>query len=455
MIRSVKVLLFIASLGLVVGISFAGGQRIRRAVANPLVRETRISSLTDSGLAGMLNFAQREQGDGSSPADTFQDVYRYVKSEYVDRVDNDRKLSFGAVKTMLMSLDDPKTRFLEPDQLKKTRDQMDGKYSGIGATVAVIKQKKGTIDQRRLAVVAPVPGGPADKAGVRAGDIITYVDNKWVIAYDPRADLDKVHVKDMDDTQLRKATTAAFKRLQDGMSLPKALETIAADGKTIDLTLERPGVAEPIKVKVATGPTTIEPAEFKPVGDHAGYLRITQFSDRAQDAIKVAVNAPGQTALIVDLRDNSGGPIAVNQPLPPAAATLLSSLVGGGNVGTLVKRGGTSEPIRVEASNVPKRKIAVLINGGTANTAEVVASALKDKAGASLIGSHTFGDSIMQRLVNLRDGAAMTLSAGKYLTAGGQEFTGKGINPDVAIATGGPSVDDPAYKRAVAAVTGA
>src|SRR5205823_13172061 len=132
-IRPIKVSLFIASLGLVVGVSFAGGQRLRRAVVNPIRGATRISSLPEAGLAGMFNFgSNREQNDGASPADTFQDVYRYVKSEYVDRIEDDKKLSFGAVKTMLMSLDDPKTRFLDPEQLKKAREQMDGKYTGIG-----------------------------------------------------------------------------------------------------------------------------------------------------------------------------------------------------------------------------------------------------------------------------------------------------------------------------------
>jgi len=456
-IRPVKVILFIASLGLVVGVSFAGGQRLRRAVVNPIVgHETRISSLPDVGLTGIFGLGSSpQQGDGGSPADTFQDVYRYIKSEYVDHLDDDKKLSFGAVKTMLLSIDDPKTRFLDPAQLKKTRDQMDGKFTGIGATVAVVKQKKGAIDQRRLAVVAPAHGGPADKAGIRAGDFITHVDGKWVIAYDTRQDLDKIHAKDMDEVQLRKTLANAVKRMQDGISLPKALDMIsAADGKTIELTLERQGATDPVKVKIVTASISVEPAEYKAVNEKVGYLRITQFSDKATAVIQSALSSPTRS-LIVDLRDNSGGPIPVNKPLPGSAAALLIRLCGGGDVGNVVRKGGP-EPIRLEKSAAPKPKIAVLINHGTSNVAEVVASALKEKAGATLIGAHTFGDSIMQRLVTLRDGAAMTLSAGKYLTASGQEFTGKGIQPDVPVATGGPQMsDDTAYKRAVTALNGA
>jgi carboxyl-terminal processing protease len=427
-------------------------------VVNPIIgHETRISSLPEAGLSGLFGLGSApQQGDGGSPADTFQDVYRYIKSEYVDHLDDDKKLSYGAVKTMLLSMDDPKTRFLDPAQLKKTREQMDGKFTGIGATVAVVKQKKGVIDQRRLAVVAPVPGGPADKAGVRAGDMITHVDGKWVIAYDPRQDLDKIHAKDMDDAQIRKAMLGAIKRLQDGISLPKALDLISApDGKNLELTLERQGSTDPVKVKIVTASVSVEPAEFKVVNDKVGYLRITQFSDRSVAIIQSAITSTPKRSLIIDLRDNSGGPITVNKPLPTSAAALLTRLCGGGDVGNVVRKGGP-EPIRLDKSSAPKIKVAVLINHGTANVAEVVASALKEKGGATLIGAHTFGDSIMQRLVTLRDGAAMTLSAGKYLTASGQEFTGKGIQPDVAVATGGPQMsDDAAYKRAVTALTGA
>lgn len=455
MIRPLKTILVTGSLALLIGASFAGGQRLRQSVVSPV--RTQLTSLPELGIAGPLGASSVfEQGDDSSPAETFQDVYRYVKSEYVDRVSNDRKLSFGAVRTMIMSLDDPKTRFIEPDQLKTVTNQMDGQFTGIGAAVTIVKQKRGTVDQRRLAIVAPAPGGPADKAGVRAGDVVTYVDGKWVIAYDPRLDLDKMHAKDMDDAQYRKALVGAVKRLQDGISLPKALESVTAkDGKTMELTLERAGVAEPIKVKVTTATTKVAPVEFKAVNEHVGYLRVTQFNAEAEKEVAQALAGISQKALVVDLRDNSGGMILGTRPLPDAAIALLARVTSGGEVGSLVRGKGGADPIRIDKAEGPKFKVAVLINGGTANVAELVASAMKAK-GATLVGSKTFGDPILQRLVPLRDGAAMTMSAGKYLAANGKEFSGTGIQPDVVVATGGPQTgSDAAFQRAVSALAGA
>src|SRR5205085_2262901 len=195
-------------------------------------------------------------------------------------------------------------------------------------------------------------------------------------------------------------------------------------GKSMELTIERSGSAEPIKVKVTTATTIVDPVELKPVNDHVAYLRVTQFTDAATETINKLLTDLPQKALIVDLRDNAGGPVTAAQPLPGSAAALLSRLTGGGDLGSVVRKSNRPEPIHVDKSAGTRYRLAVLVNHGTANVAEVVASALK-KSGATLIGAPTFGDSTMQRLVSLKDGAAMTLSAGKYLTSTGQEFTGK------------------------------
>ncbi len=264
-------------------------------------------------------------------------------------------------------------------------------------------------------------------------------------------------MKDLDEAQYRKALTGAFKRLQEGISLPKALEMISAkDGKTLELTLERQGMAEPVKVKVTTATTVVDPVEFKAINENLGYLRITQFNAKAAEDVTRVLAGATQKSMIVDLRDNSGGPIVGSKPLPDAANALLARLTGGGEIGSVIRRSGTSEAIRIDKIEGRKFKIVALINGGTSNVAEMVASALKSKAGATLVGTHTFGDPIMQRLVPLRDGAAMTMSAGKYLGANGKEFSGTGIVPDLLVSTGGPQTSgDAAFQRAVAALAGA
>ncbi|HXG23469.1 MAG TPA: S41 family peptidase, partial [Chthonomonadales bacterium] len=108
------------------------------------------------------------------------------------------------------------------------------------------------------------------------------------------------------------------------------------------------------------------------------------------------------------------------------------------------------------SSHAPARKLVVLVNRGTANVAELVAAALKEKAGAILMGTPTFGDSIMQKLVPLQNGAAMTVTAGKFLTASGVDFAGKGLTPDVAVAmTGARSTGDAMVQRALSTLGGA
>jgi len=471
----VKFALFLLCLALVY-VSFAGGQRLRDVVVGPIPNNTRVSALPEA-FRGNVEVAQTpDQEDENSPAETFREVLRYVKSEYVERIEDDTKLGFGAVRAMLVSLDDPKTRFLEPAQRKQLENQINGQFTGIGAVVSIIKRKRGDIEERRLGVVAPAPGGPADKAGLRAGDIITEIDGHWVIAYDPRRDLARLQqavpgsgqaapaqggttgrTPEIDEKEYQKALKDAAKLLTDGITLPKALEQITmAAGKKLTLTLERPGAQGPIKVTVDAGPSLLEPVLFKALNDRVAYLRVTQFNDRATEAFTSALTSAKQKALILDLRDNAGGPVTDSRGgAYHSALTLLGRLTKGGQVALVVRKGARRDPIKVTPSGNGSYKIAVLVNRGTANLAEMVAAALKEKAGAVLIGGQTFGDATMQKLVGLRNGAALTLSTGKFLTAGGLDFS-KGLKPDVPMSTSGPRAsDDPVVERAVNALTGA
>jgi len=448
-IRSIKSTLFIAPVLLAVWASFACGQLLRRTTAPAVETRVRLSSLPDSG-AGMGDIAGVTQ-QSDDTAHTFNEVLDYVRKEYVDRVEDEKKLGFGAVKTMLLSLDDPKTRFLDPDQRKQLLSQLNGEFPGIGAVIAVVKQKKGPIDERRLAVVAPVPGGPADKAGLKPGDVVTEIDGHWIIAYDPRLDLDQLHVANSDDPEYRKAFKVAVKKLTDGVTLPKALEQLTAkDGKALALTIERPGEAAPIKATLTTATTKLEPVEYKALNGGVGYLRVTQFNDHATEAFTAALANAKEKSLIVDLRNNAGGPVTgKDNGAYGSALALLSKLSSGGQIGTLVRPGNKQEPISLPGGSAKSYKISVLVNGGTANLAELVASSLKEKAGAKIVGSNTFGDSVYQKLVELQKGSGMTITAGKILTAHGVDFTSKGLQPDVAVTGGGPQSSDAVVERAL------
>jgi len=458
--RPLRVTLIVAPLTLLAAASFVCGQALRHSVlpGHRLAHlDNRVSSLPEAGIGGTASDETLDPDD-VAPEDTFKEVLRYVKGDYVDRVDDEKKLGFGAVKAMLASLDDPRTRFYDPTQRRQLIDQLNGRFSGIGATLTVVKQRKGTgpgaIEQRRLAVVAPIPGGPAAKAGLQAGDVITEIDGRWVIAYDPRLELDQL-TEDADENDQRTQTAAkeAVDRLAKGTSLPRALELLnSSEGKSLSLTVERTGSAQPLKVTVGTGATSVEPVEYRALNDHAGYLRVTQFNDRATEQFTAALAASRVSSLVVDLRDNVGGPVTGRQTgALGSALALVGRLTGPGQAGVVLRRGNRMESLSTTVPAAGKYRLSVLVNGGTSNVAEMVAASLKERGGAQVVGSHTFGDSVYQKLVELREGAGMTVTTGRLLSARGVDFTGRGVSIDSQTAVGGPAYNDSAVQRAVGA----
>lgn len=465
MSRPLRVSLAAVPLVLLATASFVFGQSLRHSVAVPPRRaqlENRVSALPEAGIGGTSDMAAdtRDAQDAQdvAPEDTFNEVLRYVKSEYVERVDDEKKLGFGAVKTMLASLDDPKTRFYDPDQRKLLLDQINSRFTGVGAAFTVIKQRRGVgasaIDQRRLAVVAPAPGSPAETAGLQPGDIITEIDGRWVIAYDPRLEVDSQAVSaDSSDQAGDAAAQAATDKLAKGLSLPKALDLLnTAEGKPLTLTVERVGTAQPLKIAMTPAAGSFDPVEFRDLDNGAAYLRVTQFNDRATQEFGAALASTKASTLILDLRNNTGGPVnsRVSGPLGSALA-LAGRLEGPGVVASVARRGSRIEPLNSAAPAAGRFRIVVLVNGGTANLAEMLAASLKERARATVVGSRTFGDSVYQKLVELRNGAGMTVTTGKLLTARGLDFTGKGVSLDITVATSRPSWNDAAVRRALTA----
>jgi carboxyl-terminal processing protease len=415
----------------------------------------RVSALPEAGIGGTSS-DDALVPDDVAPEETFKDVLRYIKSDYVERAEDEKKLGFGAVKSMLASLDDPKTRFFDPAQRRQLLDQLDGRFSGIGAAVTVVKQRKGAgqsaIDQRRLAVVAPIPGGAADRAGLLPGDVISEIDGKWVIAYDPRLELDQMFGDvDEGDKKALAAAKEATDRLAKGISLPRALEILnGSEGKSVALSIDRAGVAQPIRLTVAAGPSVMEPVEYRSLGANSGYLRVTQFNDRATAQFSAALACAKISILVIDLRGNVGGPVTGRQTgTLGSALALIGKVAGPGTAGSIVRKGNRIESLSSSVPAAGRFRIAVLVNGGTANLAEMVAASLRERANATVLGSRTFGDSVYQKLVELREGAGMTVTTGKLLSGRGADFTGRGVPIDVSVSTGGPRPDDAVVQRAV------
>lgn len=450
MVRNLRIAAIGSWIALLLVVAFAGGRQMRRGESARLSEQERVALMPESALRRVFELSASEIG--TEPDDTFREVLQRVRSDYVEPITDESKLAAGAVRTMLASLDDPKTRYLDPKQHTVLQRQIAGRFVGIGATLQVVKQKRGKIEQRRLVVVAPAPGGPAERAGIRAGDAITEIDGRWVIAYDPRLEIDLDSYRNLKEREKKQIRQEKLAKLTDGISITKALDQVSGDGsRTLKLTLERPGAPAPIKVEVQTAETEVDPVDLQPVNQSTVYLRVTQFNARAVQELKAIAPRLKSQAVILDLRDNSGGP-ATAEPVNSlkAALSLLATLGVSGHVGSIRRPNDQAMKLQVAPTGASPARVAVLMNAGTSNLAELVAGDLREIRKARLVGTKTSGDGTFQKLHNLRGGAGMTINAGRLLTAGGLDFHGKGLVPDVAVPTGGPRYDrDPAVIRAV------
>ncbi len=388
-------------------------------------------------------------GDNASPVSMdlmqlFYSVFKYVEKQHVDYTPEMAKpMAYGAVRAMLQSLNDPNTRFLEPEEARLLQEAAQGNYYGIGAVLTVVRKVTQDIERRELTVVAPLPGSPAERAGLQSGDVITEIDGKWVIAYDPFRQVQRSGVR---GNELVKALEDARKRVLAGLDLRKAMNALTnKDQGTMTLTVRRGNST--LKVKVTAGVLNVDPVAYRLLPGEVGYLRIVQFNARTPERLKAALAGLGNRlqGLVIDLRNNPGGSV---ESASQVAAMLAKSPM----LAMMETRTGESkrrQPVSINANPRVKAPVMVLVNRGTANVAEVLAVLLRDKAGAKLVGERTFGDGLVQTFVPLPDGSAFTMTTGKFLTWSGGDFHGKGIYPAVAAPTVPKQGHDLALEKAV------
>lgn len=415
------------------------------ANANPRVRVTSLQEYSPKQSYTMA----LASGDSASPVSMdlmqlFYSVFKYVEKQHVDYTPEQAKpMAYGAVRAMLQSLNDPDTRFLEPEEARLLQEAAKGTYYGIGAALTVVRKVTQDIERRELTVIAPLPGSPAEKAGLQPGDVITEIDGRWVIAYDPFRQVQRSGVR---GNELVKAMEDARKQVMAGLDLRKALNALTnKDQAPMTLTVRRGNAT--LKLKVTPGVLTVEPVTYRLMPGGVGYLRIVQFNAQTPESLKRALAGLGNnlSGLVVDLRNNPGGSL---EAASQAAAMLVKSPA----LALLETRDGEGkrrQPINITANPRVKAPMVVLVNQGTANVAEVLAVVLRDKAGAKLVGEHTFGDGLVQTFVPLPDGSAMTITTGKFLTLSGGDFHGKGVYPTVSAPTVPKQGHDLALEKAV------
>ena len=320
------------------------------------------------------------------------DVMQLIKEQYVVPVD-DATLLHGAIKGMLGNLD-PHSDFLEKSDYQDMQDLTSGQYNGIGIDVGVDQDGN-------IIVVSPVDGSPAAKAGIQAGDAILSVDGTST----------------------------------DGLSLDQASQLLRGKlGSKVTLELQGQGQDKPYTVKLTRQEIKVASARGELLQKGYGYLRISDFGDDTQSALLssmkelVKKNGGPLQGLVMDLRDNPGG-------LLDAAVAVSDDFL---DSGLIVTAKGRAADASFNRSATPGdlldgAPLVVLVDGGTASAAEIVAGALKDDHRALIVGTQTFGKGSVQTVIPLPDGDAIKLTTALYYTPSGRSIQAEGIDPDVDV----------------------
>ena len=409
----------------------------------------------DHDRSGLTPDDAATDAQSDSPGAVFQDIYSLIKRDFVDPLPDDTHMAHGAAAAMLASLQDPASRFLEPADMAELTGEAKGEYHGLGAVTDVRKfvhPKDGDVPsypEMRLTVVAPLPGSPAEKVGLQPGDYITEINGQWVVTYDPAlAAYKTLMALKNDPVAFNKLAAAIEKQETSGLPLPQA-ESKLADGtqKSLMLTVVRPGTPQPLKITAdVSAPTEVTAVSGKMLPAGVGYIKIAQFSEGADKQFDTTLAALDSNlkGLVLDLRDCPGG-------MRDVGAAIASKLTTATSFGILETKGKKQTPLALTPAKTIACAITVLVNGGTANTAELLAATLQ-ASGSKLVGTTTFGDADDVKPIALHDGSGFTMTVGKLLTAQNKDFADTGIKPDV-IVPDAPGGDAP-LARAIGTLSG-
>ena len=337
--------------------------------------------------------------------DTYSDVIDKLKSDYYGKTIDEKELTYSAIRGFLLALGDPFTRFLDPDEYKKMREENEGNFTGIGAQLDTNKNGE-------VIVKEPLPDTPAMRAGVKSNDVIIAVDGKVI--------------KDME--------------IDDVVKLIRGPE-----GTKVTLTMRRAGKPKPFDISITRRAVEFQMVKWRMVDtkNKIGYIRLYQFNEKSDIQINQALNELDKQhvkGLIFDLRGNPGGLLNI-------AIDIGSRFLESGPVVIIQERGGRRNPYYVEEEkhNHKHVPLVVLVDGMSASASEIVSGAIKDTGRGTLVGTTTFGKGRVQTIMTLQDGSAVLITTAKYLTPNGTDIHKKGIKPDVFVeATDNFDPNDPA-----------
>jgi len=322
---------------------------------------------------------------------TFTEIFAKIKSDYVEPVD-DKVLLENAVRGMLEGLD-PHSTYLDGKSYSDLREGTSGEFGGLGIEVGM--------ENGFVKVISPIDDTPAQKAGIKAGDLIIKLDDRSV----------------------------------KGMSLNDAVDIMRGKpGDPITLTIIRENEEKPLVITIVRDIIKIRSVRFETLEPGFGYLRISSFQSHTVESLRQAIdqlkkdNNEKLKGVILDLRNNPGG--------------ILNAAVGVSdmflNKGMIVYTEGRNKDSKLKFNAKPNAKLPdvpliVLVNAGSASASEIVAGALQDHGRGIIMGEKTFGKGSVQTILPMNNNAALKLTTARYYTPNGRSIQASGITPDIII----------------------
>ncbi|MDO8429210.1 MAG: S41 family peptidase [Candidatus Daviesbacteria bacterium] len=359
-------------------------------------------------------FKVTNQSPASSTTDIdfklFWETWDLVSQKYIDKTAIDpQKLYYGAIQGMVAALGDPYTVFLPPQAQKSTKEQLSGSFEGVGIQLGYNKEK-------RLVVIAPLKDTPADRAGVKAGDLIVKINDKEAFS----------------------------------LSLPEAVSQIRGPkGSTVNLSVLRENESKPKDITLTRDTIVVKSVEFenkntdlsqKPdsptvtkttkSGKEVAYIRLSQFGERTRNEWDLAVSeglSHAPQGVIVDVRNNPGGFL-------DGAVYIASEFLDRGVIVIQEDALGNKESQQViREGKLLKLPVVILINKGSASASEILAGAIQDRKRGTLVGEQSFGKGTIQSSEDLPEGTGIHITTAKWLTPDGRWIHNKGLTPDVIV----------------------
>ena len=396
--RVLKVLAVLVVIGSIILVSFVAGMIFYASYQGTAQGDLSLATLLPFLPASADAAQPRDIAGEEVPAEfaTFWEAWSYLNEQFYGDIPPDDERVYGAVRGMVSSFDDPHTAFIDPVRASVFSENMQGSFSGIGATVRID-------EAGRLIIVDPMPDHPAFLAGLRPDDMVLEIDGQAV----------------------------------EGLSLYEAVLLIRGPTDTsVVLTILREGTPEPFDVSIVRAKIELEVVEFEILENEdgsskIGYVRLTQFTKGASKKLAEAIDAlfeQGATHLIFDLRSNPGGLLSeavdVSSLFIDEGVIVIERLKEGEDKVFKAKRG-----LHV----TEETPLVILVNGGSASASEIVAGAMQDVGRAAIVGEQTFGKGSVQLPHRLSDGSELRVTIAEWLTPANRQIHGEGIVPDVVV----------------------